>query len=70
MAPVTNRVKVLRYFQGLAIVTKSFVFEIKVIRGPESTRLVRQGPDIGLNGLMTNRLRSEVISSISAPNSV
>ena len=30
MAPMTNRVKVRRYFWGLAIDTNNFAFEVKV----------------------------------------
>ena len=39
MAPMTNRVKVWRYFLGLAIETSNFTFEVKVILGLESTHL-------------------------------
>ena len=57
MAPVTNRVKVWKYFEGLTIVTNNFAFEIKDMQGLESTRLGYQGPKIGLNGPMTNRVK-------------
>ena len=35
--PVPNRVKVLRYFLGLAIETNNFDFEVKVIVGLKNT---------------------------------
>ena len=37
MAPMTNRVKVRKYSEGLTIKTGNFAFEVKVILGPEST---------------------------------
>ena len=37
MAPRANTVKVGKYFQGLAIETKNFAFEVQVILGLEST---------------------------------
>ena len=39
MAPMSNRVKVWKYFQGLTIETNNFAFEVKVILGLESTIL-------------------------------
>ena len=37
MVHKTNRVKVLKYFQGLIIETNNFAFEVKVILGLETT---------------------------------
>ena len=42
--PMTNRVKVKKYFQGLVIATNNFVFEVKAILGLESTNLESQVP--------------------------
>ena len=50
MAPMTNRVKVLRFFWILTKDTNNFTFEVKVIIGLESTRLDGFGAKIGLNG--------------------
>ena len=33
MAPMTNKVKVWKYFQGLTIETNNFAFQVKVILG-------------------------------------
>ena len=33
MAPMTNKVKVQKYFQGLTIETNNFAFQVKVILG-------------------------------------
>ena len=37
MTPMTNRVKVQKYFWGLIIGTNNFVFEVKFTRGLEDT---------------------------------
>ena len=37
MAPMTNRVKVLKSFHGLTIEINNFAFEVKFILGLEST---------------------------------
>ena len=37
MAPMTNRVKVEKYFWGLLMATNNFAFEVRVILGLEST---------------------------------
>ena len=50
MAPMTNRVKVSKYFWGLIIATNNFAFEVKSILGLESTLLESQVGKIGLNG--------------------
>ena len=50
MAPMTNRDKVWKYFQGLTIETKNFAFEAKVILGLESTCQDGKGAKIGFNG--------------------
>ena len=42
MAPMTNRVKVSKYFWGLFKATNNFAFDLKVILGSESTH-----PDVG-----------------------
>ena len=57
MAPMTNRVKVRRYFWGLTNDTNNFAFEVKVIPGKESTHPDCQVAKIGLNGPMTNRVK-------------
>ena len=53
---MTNRVKVLKCFQGLTIETNNFAFEVKVILGMERTCPDCYGVEIGLNGPMTNRV--------------
>ena len=50
MVPVTNTIKVRRYFQGLAIDIDKFAYEIKAILGQEISRLSCQVAKIGLNG--------------------
>ena len=50
MAPMTNRVKVKKYFSGLIIATNNFAFEVKAILGLESTHLEIRVAKIGLNG--------------------
>ena len=47
---MTNRVKVLKYFQNLTIETKNFAFEFNFILGLESTRLDGYGAKLRLNG--------------------
>ena len=49
MAPMTNRVKVMKYFQGLIIETKNFPLEVKVILGLKSTHLESWVVKIWLN---------------------
>ena len=49
MAPMTNRVKVLKCFQGLTIEANNFAFEVKVILGLESTCPDGLGAKIWLN---------------------
>ena len=39
MDPISNRIKVGKYFWGLTIETNNFAFEAKVILGPESASL-------------------------------
>ena len=41
MAPMTNRVKDLKYFWGIIIATNNFAFEVKVIVDLDSTYLYR-----------------------------
>ena len=50
MAPMTNTIKVRRFFYGLAIEIKKFAFEIKVILGLEVTHPSCELAEIGLNG--------------------
>ena len=57
MAPMTNRVKVLKFFQGIIIKTRKFTFEVKVILGLESTCQDAQGAKIGLNETRKNRVK-------------
>ena len=57
MAPMTNRVKVLKYFWGLSIETKIFDFVIKVLPGLETTCPGCQMAKIGLNGPLTIRVK-------------
>ena len=57
MAPMTSRVKVLKYFWGLLITTSKFPFEVKVILGLESTHLEIRVAKIGFNSPMTNRVK-------------
>ena len=47
---MTNRVKVWKYFWGLAIETNNFAFEANVISGLESTHPDSYEAKIGLNG--------------------
>ena len=49
MTPMTNRVKVQKYFSGVFLETNNFAFEVKVILGVESTCPDGQGAKIGLN---------------------
>ena len=48
--PMTNRVQVWKYFQGLTIKTNNFAFEFKVILDIESTCTDGLGAKTGLNG--------------------
>ena len=57
MAPMTNRVKVWKYFWGLFIATNNFAFEVEAILVLESTHLESWVAKIGLNGPMTNRVK-------------
>ena len=50
MAPLTNRVKVWRYFWGLSTETYNFALEDNVILGLESNRLGDKIAKIELNG--------------------
>ena len=50
MAPITNRVKVYKYFWGLLMATNNFAFEVRAILGLESTNLEIRVAKIGLNG--------------------
>ena len=50
MAPMTNRVKVWKYFWGLFIATNNFAFEVEAILVLESTHLESWVAKIGLNG--------------------
>ena len=50
MAPMTNRVKVLKFFGGLFIATNNFAFEVEAILVLESTLLESWLAKIGLNG--------------------
>ena len=50
MTPMTNRVKVWRYFNGVTKETNIFAFGVKVKIGLESTRLEDYVTKIGLNG--------------------
>ena len=47
---MANRVKVLRYVQGLKIETNNFALEVKVILDLKSTRSDGKGAKIGLYG--------------------
>ena len=49
MAPMTNRVKVWKYFLGLFIATYNFAFEVEAILVLESTDLESWVAKIGLN---------------------
>ena len=49
MAPITNRVKVWKYFSGLSIDTNNFAFEVQVILSLESNYPEGSGAKIGLN---------------------
>ena len=49
MAPMHVRVKVLRYFCGLIIVTNNFAFEVKATLCLENTQLENWVAKIGLN---------------------
>ena len=58
MAPMTNRVKVWKFFFfGLFIATSNFAFEIKDILGLESTHLKSRVAKRGLYGPMNNRVK-------------
>ena len=57
MAPMTNRVKVWKYFWGLFIATNNFAFEVEAILVLESTHLESRVAKIGLNGPMNNRVK-------------
>ena len=48
--PMTNRVKVWRYFKGVTKETNIFAFEVKVTIGMESTWPEDKVTKIGLNG--------------------
>ena len=48
--PVTNRVKVKKYFWNPIIATNNFTFEVKAILGLESTHLESRVAKIGLKG--------------------
>ena len=50
MAPMTNRVKVWRYFEGLTTENNNFAFEVKVTLCLESTFPDGYVAKIGLNG--------------------
>ena len=50
MAPLTNRVKVIRWILGLIIEISNFAFKVKIILGLESTRSDGYGAIIGLFG--------------------
>ena len=54
MVPMTNKVKVLKYFWGPFIATNNFAFEVEVILSIKSTQLESRVAKIGLNGPMTN----------------
>ena len=49
MAPITNRVKVWKYFSGLTIDTNNFAFEVQVILSLENTYSDALGAKIVLN---------------------
>ena len=49
MTPMTNRVKVRKYFLGLLMTTSNFAFEVKAILGLESTHLESRMAKIELN---------------------
>ena len=57
MGPMTNRVKVWKYFWGLFIATNNFAFEVQAILVLESTHLESCVAKIGSNGPMTNRVK-------------
>ena len=57
MTPVTNRVKVLRYFYGLTFDIINVAFAIKVILGLESTYPIIQVAKIGLNDPRISRVK-------------
>ena len=59
MAPMFNRVTVLRYFQGLTIETKIFAFEVKITQGLEISCPASSEFRVGLNGSMANRVKVE-----------
>ena len=48
--PVTNRVKVKKYFLNPIIATNNFAFDVKAILDLESTHLKSRMVKIGLNG--------------------
>ena len=50
MAPMTNRVKVWKFFGGQFIVTNNFAFEVEAILVLGSTHLENWVAKIGLNG--------------------
>ena len=50
MAPMTNRVKVKKYFWGLITATITFAFEVKAKLGLECTHLESWVAEMGLNG--------------------
>ena len=50
MAPMTNRVKVMKYFWGLFITTNNFAFEFEAILVLESTHLESREAKTRLNG--------------------
>ena len=50
MAPMTNRVKVWKYFWGLFIGTNNFAFEVKATLGLECNYLESWVAKMGLNG--------------------
>ena len=46
-SPMSSRVKVWRYFQGLSIKTNNFAVELKFILGQNQTRLGGSGGGVG-----------------------
>ena len=50
MAPMTNRVKVQKYFWGLITATNNFAFEVRATLGLECTHLESWEAKMGLNG--------------------
>ena len=57
MLPLTNRIKVWRYFKVLAIEANDFAFVIKVLLGLERTCPGCWMGKIGVNDPMTNRVK-------------